>query len=122
MAKATVETHGVSIRLACESLAKNVAASHKKSRSFFTRASSSFRRAGSSSSGIPEPTKALSGARFKLTLPATENVWINAQLTGDLIAGHTGMLGLQDGLAFILGTVFSACSHEHSFWVQYAPF
>jgi hypothetical protein len=31
------------------------------------------------------------------------------------------MLGLQDGLAFKLGTVFSTYSHEHSFWVQYAP-
>src|SRR5690606_16090019 len=39
-------------------LAKNVAASLKKSRSFFTRASSRFRRASSSSRGVPVPPKA----------------------------------------------------------------
>ena len=49
-----------------DSLAKNVAASRKKSRSFFTRASSS-------SSGTPEPAKALSGlassSRFQRLRP-----------------------------------------------------
>src|SRR5690554_163475 len=41
-----------------DSLAKNVAASRKKSRSFFTRASSRFRRATSSSRGLPVPPNA----------------------------------------------------------------
>lgn len=44
-----------------DSFAKNTAASRKKSRSFFTRASSRLRFASSSSRGDPEPLKALLG-------------------------------------------------------------
>lgn len=52
-----------------DSLAKNIAASRKKSRSFFTRASSRLRRAISSSLGLPVPPKACwpwaSASRFQ---------------------------------------------------------
>src|SRR5690606_38046282 len=77
-------------------LAKNVAASLKKSRSFFTRASSRLRRASSSSRGVPVPPKAtlpwLSASRFQRVssvsrIPSSRATW--AQLTPGWLACST---------------------------------
>src|SRR5690606_17947353 len=77
-------------------LAKNVAASRKKSRSFFTRASSRLRRASSSSRGVPAPPKAtlpwLWASRFQRVnsvsrIPSSRATW--AQLTPGWLACST---------------------------------
>src|SRR5690606_29672500 len=77
-------------------LAKNVAASRKKSRSFFTRASSRLRRASSSSRGVPVPPKAtlpwLWASRFQRVnsvsrIPSSRAPW--AQLTPGWLACST---------------------------------
>src|SRR5690606_11983276 len=74
-------------------LAKNVAASRKKSRSFLTRASSRLRRASSSSRGVPLPPKAttpwLWASRFQRVnrvsrIPNSRATW--AQLTPGWLA------------------------------------
>src|SRR5690606_38846373 len=77
-------------------LAKNVAASRKKSRSFFTRANSRLSRASSSSRGVPVPPKAtlprLWASRFQRVsnasrIPSSRATW--AQLTPGWLACST---------------------------------
>src|SRR5690606_23845100 len=77
-------------------LAKNVAASRKKSRSFLTLASSRFRRANSSSRGVPAPPKATApcpwASRFQRVsrvsrIPSSRATWV--QLTPGWLACST---------------------------------